>query len=176
MTDDIIDEEIERMHGEKAQTNSISSKVFKQPIKTLKLPALLMLDKKSSVLDAIELMKKNKQGAVIITEKGKVIGIVTERDIIRKVINEISDYKKTNITQIMTEDPVRLMEDDMIAHVIHNMHLGGYRHIPIVNQEDEPVSIVSIKHINSFVFAHFPKTIYNITSIPFRGKSKREDA
>ncbi len=176
MIDDIIDDEIELMHGKKEPENYISSKVFERPLSDLKLSKLISVDIDTNIQDTVKLMQENHNGCVVITENGKLAGIFTERDLMIRVVNIIEDIKTTKISEVMTTEPLWLMETDMIAYAINNMHVGGYRHIPIVNENREPVRAVSVRNINTYVFNHFPKTINNILSHPYRGKSKREDA
>ena len=70
----------------------------------------------------------------------------------------------------MTPNPVTLREDDMIAYVLTNMHVGGYRHVPIVTKDYEPVTVVSVKNVVSFVLDQFPKEIVNQLDQPYRGQ------
>ena len=135
-----------------------------------KLPTLPLMRVKHATRVAIKI------GAVIVTNKGKVAGIFTERDLLLKVVGLIDDFGNKSITKVMTPDPVRLLKDDKIAYVMHNMHVGRFRHIPIVNENDEPISIVSIRKINSYILDHFPEEITNLTEKPYRKVSQRDDA
>ncbi|MCK5884716.1 MAG: CBS domain-containing protein [Bacteriovoracaceae bacterium] len=173
MIDDIIDEEIRIMTERDEEPTTLSSATFKLPINELKLKPVITLDVSASLNDAIKLMQKNKFGSVIITESGKCTGIVTERDILLKVVGLIDDLTGTPISKVMTKDPLRLMKDDKVAFVMHNMHVGDFRHIPIVNENDEPISIVSIKDVNGFILDYFPESVMNICCTPYRGTSKR---
>ena len=105
----------------------------------------------------------------MITKNGKLAGIITERDILNKVIGKMDDFRKRPVTDAMTPDPLRLMPGDMIAYVMNNMHVGGYRHVPIVNEKDEPISIISIKDVMTFILDYFPEDITNIVGEPYRG-------
>lgn len=174
MTDDIIDEELQIMDERDEERTTLSSKTFKLPISELKLKPVITLDISASLLDAVKLMQKHHFGSLIITEEGKCAGIITERDYLLKVIGIIDDLDGTSVTNIMTKDPIRLMKTDKVAFVMHNMHVGGFRHIPIVNENDEPISVVSMKDVNSFILDHFPESVLNICSTPFRGTSKRD--
>jgi CBS domain-containing protein len=80
------------------------------------------------------------------------------------------------VSDAMTADPITLRADDPIVYAAHNMQIGGYRHIPIVDENDAPVSIVSIKDVVRYVLSHFPEDVYNITQEPYRGPVTRESA
>ena len=121
-------------------------------------------------------MQQKKIGSVLITKKGKLAGIITERDILNKVIGKMDDFKTRPVTDAMTPNPLRLMPGDMIAYVMNNMHVGGYRHVPIVNEKDEPISIISIKDVMTFILDYFPEDVTNTVGEPYRGPAHREGA
>ena len=140
------------------------------------MPKVLCLDISKTVGEAVECMQSNKIGSVVVTKDGELEGIITERDILMKVIGLIDDWKATPVEQIMTKHPQSLMPEDEIAYVLNNMHVGGYRHVPIVNEKDEPISMISIKDVVSWLLDHFPMEIINLTGEPYRGPVSREGA
>ncbi|MBT3984117.1 MAG: CBS domain-containing protein [Bacteriovoracaceae bacterium] len=175
--DDLIDDELKIMEErEEEDSQTLNMQTFKEPISELRMPAVKAVEESTTIEAAIKIMQENHFGSLIIIKNGKLSGIVTERDILMKACLKIDNWSKTPVSQIMTADPVSLQATDMIAHVLHNMHVGGFRHIPIVNESGEPISLVSIKDIVSFVIEHFPPEIINVVSHPFRGKSIREGA
>jgi len=177
--DDIIDDEIKRMYGSDETKNRIAA-IFKLPISSIKKSPAVCADEKATLEEVINLMQKNKLGSIVITDKdGAVAGIITERDLLTKVLNKVENYKGAIASEYMTKKPLTLRNTDKVAHVMHNMHIGGYRHIPIVDVVDGkkiPVGVVSIRNINSFIVSFFPEEIFNIASVPYRGTSEKESA
>ena len=55
------------------------------------------------------------------------------------------------IAEIMTPSPVTLDARDSIAYALHAMDLGGYRHMPIVDEEGRPIGIISVRDILGFL-------------------------
>jgi len=125
--------------------------IFNQPISNLSLPPIKSLDFKMNIHAAVLLMRKEKIGSVVITEKDKVIGILTERDILNKVAGIVEDYKKTLVTDIMTSAPTCMKLGDEISMAINMIEEGGFRHIPVINKEGTPISMVSIKDVLSYI-------------------------
>jgi CBS domain-containing protein len=71
----------------------------------------------------------------------------------------------------MTRDPETLGPDHSIAVATNRMHLGGYRHIPIVDPKGAPVGIVSVRDIVDYLIGLFPQAVLNLPpddSIPVR--------
>ncbi len=71
-------------------------------VKTIAKPNIISVDKNSSVKKAAELMVKNNIGAVVVTDSGKYVGIVTERDMLRKIVAESAFPPTTKVGEIMS--------------------------------------------------------------------------
>jgi CBS domain-containing protein len=153
--------------------HEIGSDTFMQPIERLFSKKALAVDVGQTLGEAIALMRQHAYGAVVVTRAGKVAGIVTERDLLVRIIGVVKDFDRLPVTEAMTPDPITLRQGDPIVYVMHNMQTGGYRHVPIVDQENRPVSIVSIKDVVRFVLSYFPD-VYNVTPQPYRGRVRRE--
>ena len=121
-------------------------------------------------------MRDNHIGSVLVVESEILVGIVTERDILMKVADQVEDSSKVKIQDIMTSEPLSLQSSDMIAYAMNNMHIGGYRHIPIVDENNKPVSIISIKDVMKFILDYFPEQVLNMTGEPYRGPVSRDSA
>lgn len=172
---DGIEEELAIMNERvKSSEKTITAEVFENPIRDLLSPKVKCVDVSCTIGEAITIMQENKIGSVVITKEGKLEGIFTERDVLMRVIGKVENYKETPITEVMTTDPISLQSEDMIAYVMNNMHVGGFRHVPVVDENDVPQSIVSIKDVLSYILDWFPESVLNITSGPYRGNSTGE--
>lgn len=112
---------------------------------------------------------------LLVTSK-KLVGIFTERDLLNKVAGKISDFRSTAISDCSTPDPESLQIGDSIGHALNLMHIGGYRHIPIVNEKNEPTGVISIKDAVAFLSEFFPEDVLNIRSKTLRITTEREGA
>jgi CBS domain-containing protein len=175
MQNDNFDEESDIANEQDSDT-ALSSASFKSPISEMSIPRVICVESDSSIGDSIKIMQKQKIGSVVVKSNEKIVGIVTERDILLKVIGLIKDYETRPISEIMTASPQSLMATDAIAYVLNNMHVGGYRHIPIVDANEKPIGIISIKDVVSWVLDYFPQEITNMTGEPYRGEVSREGA
>ena len=175
--EDAIEEELQIAKEQDSEPTNISAKIFQEKIKTFNLKRICSIKENTLLKDAVTLMQSNNGGSILIVdEKNQVKGILTERDILMKVLGKEKDWENVSVNSVMTPGPLCLHEEDKIAHVMHNMHIGGYRHIPILNEKGHPVHMVSIKDVISFVFEQFPTEIDNILDEPFRGEHVREGA
>ena len=157
----------------------LGSDTLLEPLRNLKLrtPEPLAAEPTELVADAAARMGQHHVGCILVVRDGKVAGICSERDIIQKVLVIGLDPTTVHLEEIMTADPECLRPDDTVAFALHFMHIGGYRHIPLVNEEHEPVGIVSVKDIVDHIVDHFPEEVYNLPPRPLhRGHSSREGA
>ena len=98
------------------------------------------------VADVLKQMVDKRIGCVMIVDKGKLVGIFSERDALMKLNTDASKFMKRPISQFMTADPVTLETNDKIAYALHKMNVGGYRHVPILFQ-GKLAGVISIRDI-----------------------------
>ena len=113
-----------------------------------------------TVADAVALMRDKKVGCVLICVDGRIVGIFTERDLMRRVLASGRPFE-TPLIDCMTPQPVVVDPKDSIAVAIRRMIEGGYRHLPVVH-EGTPEGILSVKRIVHYLVEHFPSTIHNL--------------
>ena len=166
---DALQEEIERLSRPPEPGNALSGEAFSRPLEELFSKPAVSIDEADTVRRAVQVMNDNGFGAVLITRGGKLSGIFTERDVMAKLGELGATFLDQPVSSVMTRNPISLRRDDAIVYVAHNMHVGGYRHVPIVDDEGRPVSIVSIKDVMRFVLSHFEEEVVNTVPEPYRG-------
>jgi CBS domain-containing protein len=116
------------------------------PIRSVLEPRKLVLaPPQASVDDAARLMKEAHVGAVLIVEKGRLIGIFTERDAVYRVLAARRDPLLTRLAEVMTPDPVAVSPDETFGYALLLMHDNGFRHAPVV-ENGRPIGVVSTRH------------------------------
>jgi CBS domain-containing protein len=107
-------------------------------------PNPLTLPESTLVLEAAEAMRANDIGDVIVTDdRGKLLGIVTDRDVVVRVVAEGRDPRATRVGDIASRDLTSVAPADRIDHAVDLMRTRAIRRLPVVDQE-RPVGIVSI--------------------------------
>ena len=99
------------------------------------------------VREAIRLFALNNIGCMLVLEKGELLGIFTERDVLLKVSDDLANLGDKPISQYMTKNVQTLPSTAKVAFALHLMDLGGYRHVPIVNEHGRPVGIFSLREL-----------------------------
>lgn len=86
-------------------------------------------------------------GCVLIVKDNALIGIFSERDALLRINDQAVEFGKRPISDFMTPAPQTLQLDAKIAFAVQMMDLGGYRHVPVVDADNRPVGIISVRDI-----------------------------
>ena len=126
-------------------------------------PKPVTFSKNDKVIDAISVMAKNNFGSVVVTnEKLKVIGIVTERDIVKRLILKNLSAKTTTLEKIMTENPRVANENDNIIDWLRIMSNDRFRRLPVVDSEGK-IKVIFTQ--GDFVSYTWPDLIYQASQM-----------
>jgi CBS domain-containing protein len=99
-----------------------------------------------TVLQAIKIMAEARIGAVLVTEGGKVVGIYTERDYLRKGENEGRTAKDTKIRDVMVSKMITVTMDTSVEQCMALMKQYNVRHLPVV-EKDHLLGVVSMRDV-----------------------------
>lgn len=127
-------------------------------------PAYL-LPPTASAGDAVDLMRQHRVGCVLIKEKSELLGIFTERDLLRRVL-AVGLPLTTPLRQVMTPNPVSVQPQESIAAAIRSMEEGGYRHLLVTDEKNQSLGILSVRRILQYLGEHFPETVRNQPPVP----------
>lgn len=95
-----------------------------------------------TVIEAARAMKQHNIGAVLVVDGVRLCGIFTERDALFRVLAEGRDPATTRMDQVMTLQPQTIHPDKPFLHALRVMHMGRFRHLPVV-EDGRPLGMVS---------------------------------
>ena len=111
--------------------------------------AILQSEDKS-VEEAAKVMTDSDTSEIIVADKDKkVIGIITDKDIVRRVISKELDPKKTKLKDIMTKEVVMVLGEADLGYVAMLMHKHNIRRIPVVNKAGKLLGVVDARDLAS---------------------------
>jgi CBS domain-containing protein len=99
-----------------------------------------------SVREAATLMREGDMGAVPVVDAGKLIGIVTDRDIVVRVVAEGKD-SATPVSEAMTTDLFTVTPDDFVFEAIRLMGDKQVRRVPVINEAGELAGIIAMADV-----------------------------
>jgi len=98
--------------------------------------------------EVARLMRESHVGAVVVTAGGidhpRVVGIITDRDIMRAQLGRTADLSSLSAGETMTRDPLVFPEEESIDGAIANLRARGVRRAPVVRADGAPVGLISV--------------------------------
>jgi len=107
---------------------------------------LWTVDPEDSVQDALFIMAQKKVGALLVVQDGRLLGILSESDYVRKIVGLKLDPERTRVREIMTRDVVTATPTTSFEECMRMMTRGQFRHLPILIGDDL-VGLISINDI-----------------------------
>jgi CBS domain-containing protein len=120
--------------------------MFSQPVRTvMERKKLLTASPKTTVRKASEMMAQRKVGAILIVVRKSLVGIVTERDVLFKVVAKGRNPRTTQLVDVMTSAPETVDPNKSFGYALLMMYENGFRHLPVV-ENGIPIGIVSARN------------------------------
>ncbi len=119
--------------------------------------AVYTLSPDDLVITAVKAMSEKNYGAVVVVDAArKPVGIVTERDFMRRLLNNSLDPQTTKLSDIMTTDVKVARSDDNLLDWLRQMSNDRFRHLPIV---DDSGTVISMMSQGDFVSYTWPQLL-----------------
>jgi CBS domain-containing protein len=107
---------------------------------------LFTVDHQATAAEAVRIMTKNNVGIVSVLDGDKLVGVFSERDVVRRVVDRGLDPARTPVDAVMTTDLVVADADEDYQSAIHKLDQANIRHLPVVS-EGQLVSMLSIRDL-----------------------------
>lgn len=123
----------------------LSKRILEGTIRDLRPKDAVTVGPEESLETVVGLMRKQKTGCVLVVENARVLGIMTERDLLFGVAG-VQAPEETELPGLMHANPVCLKEDDPVSFAFHHMSVGGFRHLPI-HRDDGTLGMISARDL-----------------------------
>jgi len=97
----------------------------------------------ATIAEVCGLLRREKIGAVVVTEAGTLCGIISERDLARGLADHGVELLEMKVAQLMTRDVVTCTPKDGLDQLMQSMTEGRFRHLPVL-RDGEMIGIISI--------------------------------
>ena len=115
---------------------AVSESAFSAPLSSMRLARPPALSRTASVREAVSLLSGDPGGAVLVLDGDQLSGILTERDVLKKVAGRPGALDAP-VAEYMTTDPVVVHDSEAVAVALHKMASGGFRHVPLATAGGE---------------------------------------
>ncbi len=113
---------------------------------------------KDSTLTAMRLMNEKNIGLVVVAEHGEIVGVLSERDCVRRLVLAGKSPLLTPVADIMVRPVITVDITKTFADCLKLMHLHSVRHLPVV-ENNSPITVISIRDLLAEAVEHHAKVI-----------------
>jgi CBS domain-containing protein len=107
---------------------------------------LLSVEPETTLAEVARHMRKDDSDSVAVMSDGRLVGIITERDMVRAIADGVNP-QEARADLVMTADPATVSNEEDVSVVAVKMMRLGVRHLPVVNKDGEPVGLVSARNL-----------------------------
>lgn len=156
-------------------TLSLRRNIWTDRITELELQEPVLVTTQTSVRRTVETMRARGIGCALVCESEDLVGIFTERDFVKRVLAPGGDLDRP-VCDFMTPEPVTAQKSYSVGVAIRTMYRGRYRHLPVLDEQDRPIGVISVKRVVQYLVDHFPSAVYNLPPDPRQIQETREGA
>jgi len=163
MSDTIEGREEERRYAESGEENVkvLDTRILENPVRVLKRKPAVHAAPDETLAGVLQRMLDNRQGCAVVVRDDHVVGIFTERDALVRVLAKGADPKTVKMSDVMTADPDCLTFEDTLGFALHKMSVGGFRHLPVVDDDGAPAGVISQREGVQYLVGFFPQELVN---------------
>lgn len=163
----------------KRQSTGFDAELLREPLLVLPVKHPIVMRGADTVTDAMRAMQRQHSSCVLVTDDGskdsKLAGIFTERDVLFRIVDKGRNPASLPLEDVMTVDPETLSIHTTVAYVLNKMAVGGYRHVPVVDDEFRPAYVIAVRDVVSFLVDAFPREVLNLPTEPGRPSTRARE-
>ena len=129
----------------------------------------------TSLRDALVQMRAHGGDAILIKDDGRLAGILTERDVLQRVLGASVDESEP-VANFMTSEPKTLSADASLLDAMQAMETGHYRNLPLTEPDGTVVGLLRQQDLIGFIAEAFPQEILNLPPRPHQLMDQPEGA
>jgi CBS domain-containing protein len=119
-------------------------------VEDVMVEGVITVDSDASVMKAVSLMNENEIGCLVVTRRGKAVGIITERDLLTRVIVKSKNPKKTKVREVMTKPLISGQPDMDLEEATKLMFKMKIKKLPVVESEGRLAGLITLTDVARF--------------------------
>ena len=135
--------------------DALHQALAEEKVSAIEAQPFACIEPETSVHDAMQKMNEMEKGCLMVVQDKKLVGVVSDRDLMLKAALEYDEIKDEPVTTVMTDSPIYVNITDSSAKALSVMAIAGYRHVPVVDEEMNVCGIVSPQRVTAFLTEHF---------------------
>ena len=131
--------------------------LVEEEIGTIRHEPFSTISPDTPVHEAVAQLAGKHVACLLISEQDRLLGVLSDRDVLSKVVFECETIRDRPVRDVMTDDPIFVYETDSAVAALSVMALCGYRHVPVLDLNDNLIGIISPQRVTEFLENHFQK-------------------
>lgn len=134
-------------------------------VKDVMARRVLLVEASSSAKNAARMMNKFGVSSLIVSSEGDVVGILTERDILTRVVASGQDPEQVEVSEIMSEPIIVVNPDTPLKQAVQIMLMERIKKLPVMEKDEEKIRLVGILSMTDIarIQPHLIENIKNLT-------------
>ena len=154
---------------------SLEYDLWQEQVIHLNLTEFTVVEIGTSVKTTIDRMRAENHNCAFITENGQLVGIFTDRDILRRVVDTPEIWQRP-IDDVMTPDPLSVKLTDPADAALNLMNQNHFRNVPVLDEKGTVIGNLTHYAVIKYLADHFPESVYNLPPDPDSVASDRDGA
>ena len=136
------------------------------PIREVANREPVRLSADTPLIEVVEALRDQGRGAALIEDGGQLVGVFTERDVLKRIDHSDHAWHSRPVRDVMTKAPTSIKAEQTLRDAIDLMIAGEFRNIPIVDDVGGLVGVLSIRDVLAHIVEHFPADFLNLPPDP----------
>ncbi len=123
-------------------------------VRDVMIPAINVIEAERSVREAAIMMDRLYVGSLLVEREGRLVGIVTERDFVVRVLATGLDHSRTKVGDVMSYPVIAVSPDSPIEEAVALMLSRGFRRLPVVDLEGKLLGMITLSEASKALLAY----------------------
>ena len=125
------------------------------PVSDIKATPVARIEPDATVEEAVRALSDLDVACLLVVQDERLLGVFSERDVLKQVAHRYDEVKRRPVHEFMTRDPVYVYDSDASASALCVMAVSGYRHVPILDIDEQVVGILSPQRVTACLMEFF---------------------
>jgi CBS domain-containing protein len=152
---------------------SLKEELKAERVVHLNLSSFCQVTDDTSVRDSLTRMREEGHNVCLVTESGKLVGVFTDRDVLRKIAAAPEKWEKP-IKEVMTPEPLTVRPDSSAADALWLMEDHHFRNLPVVDDDGSIIGNMTYRAVIDFLATRYPIEVMNRPPHPGQFPRKAE--
>lgn len=119
----------------------------KKTVKDIMITKVATVSPRISIWQATNKMRTSNVGCVVVIDRGHIVGVFSERDLVTKVLPRRYDVDTTKVSEVMTAPVITVTSDVSVSDILYLTATRHIRHLPVTNKKSKLVGMVSLRDL-----------------------------